>query len=184
VQALVDTSPVSPDLRNGWAWNIEECVFIMGFATWKNAKSSHFVWVFSLFAQTAPCFSAIFSQTRAGQVGPRFEANEMLYNPRAVPWLKLPLSHGHHGRIQRSEAMKSQELHRHHQMFFLGSYMGIWWDIWIIYGWHSRSREKVLLTSDLRRMQSFSSKPVASSWGSAAMEEVKLICSKMSLDLH
>jgi hypothetical protein len=90
----------------------------MGFATWKNAKSSHFVWVFSLFAQTAPCFSAIFSQTRAGQVGPRFEANEMLYNPRAVPWLKLPLSHGHHGRIQRSEAMKSQELHRHHQMFF------------------------------------------------------------------
>ena len=118
MQALVDTSPVSPDLRNGWAWNIEECVFIMGFATWKNAKSSHFVWVFSLFAQTAPCFSAIFSQTRAGQVGPRFEANEMLYNPRAVPWLKLPLSHGHHGRIQRSEAMKSQELHRHHQMFF------------------------------------------------------------------
>ena len=57
-------------------------------------------------------------------------------------------------------------------------------DIWIIYGWHSRSREKVLLTSDLRRMQSFPSKPVASSWASAAVEEVKLICSKMFLDLQ
>lgn len=85
---------------------------------------SQIVWVFSIFQPFQPDSPMFFSHFQPDTSWPSraFEANEMLYNPRAVPWLSHGRhgSHGHHGRIQRSEAMKSQELHRHHQMVFFG----------------------------------------------------------------
>lgn len=184
MQALVDTSPVSPDLRNGWAWNIEECEFMMGFATWnmQSQVTSIKCGFSAFFSQRAPCFSA-----KSATSWLRWASRWGEWDALQPPCRSLAGAMGIMGGSSDLKLWNPRNSSDTTRCFFLDLIWfiyGLYGDIWIIDGWHSRSREKVLLTSDLRRMQSFSSKPVASSWDSAAMEEVKLICSKMSLDLH